>query len=149
MYSMTLGIHNLLRWLLFANIGWLLIRTLAGWLKNKHWSKQEELALKISVILADVQLLLGLSLYFLFSPIVQNAMNHFKNTMQDATLRFYAVEHPSIMFLGIILIHIAKITAGKKMPNANKHRYVFLFYLIIALVLASRSPWTYKLIPSF
>ena len=93
MYNLTLILHNLFRWLILI-IGVLaVIRAFIGWFGKKEWTQLDDrLGLGFTVSM-DIQLLLGLLLYFVFSPITKKAFQDFGAAMADSNLRYFAVEH--------------------------------------------------------
>ena len=52
------------------------------------------------MIALDLQMLLGLLLYGMLSPFTRQAMQDFGAAMRDSTLRFWAVEHLTMMLGG-------------------------------------------------
>ncbi|MFV0304932.1 MAG: hypothetical protein ACK5IC_05590 [Moheibacter sp.] len=88
----------------------------------------------ITTLVFHVQMVIGVILYFV-SPYAQWS----SETMKDATNRLYAMEHPLMMFVAVILITITNSKIKKaeylKMPVA------ILALLALAVVL-SRIPWS-------
>ena len=73
MYPILLSLHNIMRWLVVIAAVWLLIRTYMGLFSKSDWTDQEGKAVRFFVIFMDIQLLLGLILYFV-SPLTQVVM---------------------------------------------------------------------------
>jgi len=65
------------------------------------------------MITLDLQLLLGLVLYFVLSPFTTQALNDFGAAMRNAPLRFFAVEHVTLMLAAVILVHVGRVLARK------------------------------------
>ena len=61
----------------------------------------------------DIQLLLGLPLYLVLSPVTTLAMKNFGAAMKNPQLRFWAVEHLAMMMLAVILVHVGRVLARK------------------------------------
>ena len=58
--------------------------------------------------------------------------------MKDKTLRYWAVEHISVMLIAIILITLARITAKRMEDSTAKHRRMFIFnFIALGLILVS------------
>ena len=92
---------------------------------------------------ADLQLLLGLGLYAL-SPTVHSAMADMAGAMKDASLRFWAVEHLSLMLLAVVFIHIGRAGSRRKGPSDRlRHRKAAIFFglALAAIFLAMPWPW--------
>jgi hypothetical protein len=118
-----------------------LIKYLAGWLGNKPWKRWDNL-LGISVtLLMDLQLITGLTLYFFLSPITKTALSNFGAAMKDPDLRFYAVEHFSMMIIAVILIHIGRAKSKSATTDMGKFRTASIFYMIALMVIFAAIPW--------
>ncbi|MCB1158387.1 MAG: hypothetical protein H7A25_00350 [Leptospiraceae bacterium] len=149
MYLKILASHNILRWLILMGFALILIRSLSGWIRSSVWTKSDEFWLKITVIFMDIQLLIGLILYFFFSPVTQKAFQNMKAAMKDSTLRHFAVEHILLMIVAVVLAHFVKILARRKSADARKHRFILLSFLLISLVILAGMPWFRPFIPRF
>ena len=64
MYTLTLAAHNITRWVVLILAAYALYRVFAGLFGKKEWSEADRKALSFYAIGMDVQLLLGLLLYF-------------------------------------------------------------------------------------
>lgn len=94
------------------------------------------------MISADIQLLLGLALYYMkgwFSLLTSGNLN-----MSDKYQRFWSVEHITGMLIGIILIHIGYSAAKKNIPDAAKFKKLFWFTLIALIVILATVPWPFR-----
>lgn len=105
-----------------------------------QWKKSESsmVSLKFykwTFILSHVQLLIGLTSYFL-SPKV----NYSEGFMKNEVLRLYAVEHPFVMILSIVLVSIAYF---KLRSSTYPNRKIFWFYISAFILIASRLPYGY------
>jgi len=89
----------------------------------------------------DLQMLLGLILYFVVSPNMEQIRANFPAAMKDPTTRFWAVEHLTMMFAAVILAHVGRVLARKaKDVNAKRTRLMICFGLTTVLLLAG-IPW--------
>lgn len=137
MYNGLLHAHSGLRWLVLA---FLLLAIATGW---SRWSKQTaypdgKMPL-LALIFTHIQFLLGLALYFI-SPKVQFA----SGVMKDSMLRFYTVEHISLMLIAIVLITMGYSKAKRQAPEPLGHRTVVRYYAFgLALILLS-IPWPFR-----
>lgn len=94
----------------------------------------------------DVQVLLGLLLYFGLSPYSTEAMNDLSAAMRSSTLRFWSIEHEAMAFAGVILVRLGRILAvSGKTPEARRTRRLICFVAALALMVAAaflqRRPW--------
>jgi len=89
----------------------------------------------------DLQMLLGLILYFVVSPNMEQIRANFPAAMKDPTTRFWAVEHLTMMFAAVVLAHVGRVLARKaKDVNAKRTRLMICFGLTTVLLLAG-IPW--------
>jgi hypothetical protein len=137
-----LALHNILRWLilLFALIT---IFSSAGGMGGKKTftagNKRNALFLLIS---CDLQLLLGLILYFGngWWGVLTSGTGYMKNTAQ----RFFTIEHNVAMIIAIILIHIGYSSIKKKIADGAKFKRLFWFTLISLLIILASIPWPFR-----
>ena len=133
MYSLLLDIHSFLRYIVLLLLVVVILKSLAGWLGNKPFQKVDEKLALFLLISAHIQLLLGLSLYF-SSPLVEFS----KLTMKVKMLRYWAVEHVSMMLIAIILITIAKSSLKRLTTDQSKFKRLFIFNgLALAIIIAA------------
>lgn len=141
MYIGLMHLHSTFRWLILLLAIVIIIKYLTGWLGNKSWQKSDNILGILFTTVFDLQLLTGLILYFFVSPFTQAAFADFGAAMKNPELRFYAVEHFSLMVLALIFVHIGRAKSKKASTDRAKFKLAFIFYAIaIALVLAG-IPW--------
>lgn len=92
------------------------------------------------VILLDLQMLVGLLLYFWLSPLTVAALQDFGGAMRSPMLRYFAIEHVVGMIIAIALAHIGRARV-RKAPEHRRARTAAIFYgLALAAILIS-IPW--------
>ena len=141
MYNEFLLLHNTLRWFLLISLVITLVKYVAGWIGNKPWSKIDNLLGVVFTSLMDIQLLLGLSLYFFLSPLTKIALADFGAAMKDNNLRFYAVEHFSVMLVAVVLVHIGRAKSKKAKTDNGKFKLASIFFLIALALILGGIPW--------
>ncbi len=143
MYHPLLVTHSFFRWLVLASLLFALYRSYTGWLGKKPFNKLDNTTRIITSTIVHIQLLLGLALYFI-SPIVQYFLNNFKEGMAQREIRFFGMEHITMMLLGIILITIGSAKAKRKEDNVQKHKTIAIWFTIGLLVILSSIPWAFS-----
>jgi hypothetical protein len=130
MYGIVLVIHSWLRWAVIA----------AGIAAVARGGARDSSTGRWFTILLDVQMLIGLLLYFVLSPFTKAALGDFGGAMGNSQLRFFAVEHVFGMVIGIALAHIgaAKI---KKAPAERRGRLAMIFYGLALIAILASIPW--------
>ena len=91
-------------------------------------------------IALDVQILIGLYLYFVLSPFTTAAFNDFGAAMRTPPLRFWAVEHAFGMLLCAVVAHVGRMRLRKAEP-ARRHMIAAIFFGIALVVLLASIPW--------
>jgi hypothetical protein len=139
MYSFILLLHSWLRWsALIAAAGALATtfasRDAASAAKADRWG----LALMISL---DLQLLVGVLLYAGLSPFTTQAFNDFGAAMANNGLRFWAVEHPTMMLGAVVAAHVGRITGRKAATPAQKRSRLLLWFGLSLILMLVGIPW--------
>jgi len=138
MYSLILLLHSWLRWVaLVAGVGATLVaindRSPDG-ARADRWG----FAFMMSL---DVQMLLGFLLYFVVSPNMAAIREHFGEAMKSSSLRFWAVEHITMMIVAVALAHVGRVLARKATtPHAKRSRRLVCFSLA-TLAMFAAIPW--------
>ena len=130
MYELVLLVHSWLRWAVLA----------AGLAAAFGGRSRDDTGGKWFVILLDLQIVLGLLLYFVLSPFTKAAMANFGEAMGNSQLRFFAVEHVFGMLIGTALAHVGR----KKVKNAvieRRGRLALIFYGLALLAILVSIPW--------
>lgn len=142
-YSLTLTLHNFSRWLVVGFGVWAILRAVRGWSSNREWTRLDDRAGMAFVSIIDVQLLLGLLLYFLFSPYSRIASQNFSAAMSDRTVRFFAVEHLVIMVFALVLAHIGRALSKKASSVKARHGRAALWFIITLVLILVSVPWPF------
>lgn len=140
MYFVVLALHSWIRWLaLAAGIG----ATLAA-LTDRSASvapnRTDRWGLFFMVAL-DVQMLLGLFLYFVASPNMAAIRSDFGAAMRDPVARFWAVEHVTMMMAAVILAHVGRVLARKARTPAAKRKRLLICFGLATLLMIGGTPW--------
>lgn len=93
------------------------------------------------LIFTHIQLLVGLILYFV-SPKVKVFTMSMGEIMKDSNLRLYAIEHPFINIVAVILITIGFSKHKKATTSTGKFKSIAILYTIGLLLILSRIPWS-------
>ncbi|WP_419788860.1 hypothetical protein HDF19_19840 [Mucilaginibacter sp. E4BP6] len=124
--------------LLFA-----IYRGYRGWLLKKLFTKFDNSVRHITATIAHVQLIIGLWLYFI-SPIVAYFLYNFKDAVHERQLRFFGMEHVTMMLTGIILITIGSYKSKRKNTDPEKFKTMAIWFTIALLVILSSVPWSFS-----
>ena len=140
-YAAALTLHSLLRWVVLV-IGLLAFaRAMTGWTGGRPWTGADNRAGIWFTAALDLQLLAGLVLYLVLSPLTQMALENVAATMRNPSLRFWAVEHPFGMLVALVLAHVARVRIRKAATDASRHQVAAILFGIVMVVLLLSSPW--------
>jgi hypothetical protein len=142
MYSGFLQLHDILRWLVLLTMVITLVKYLAGWLGGQSWKKADNLLSIVFTSIMDVQLLTGLVLYMFLSPMTKIAFSDMGAAMKNADLRFYAVEHISLMIIAVVLVHIGRAKSKKALFDVSKFKIALTYFSIAFALVLFGIPWS-------
>ena len=141
MYDAALVLHSLLRWVVLL-LGLLAIaRAISGRAGRRPWTGADERAGRFFTSALDLQMLIGLILYFVLSPITGAGIRDIGAAMKNDGLRFWTVEHLIGMVIGITLAHIGRGRISKTTDAARRHRTALVFFTLALIVILLSIPW--------
>jgi len=147
MYPFVLAVHNVIRWVVLIAGILAAVRALIGWLGKKEWTKQDRLFGMIFTSSVDIQLLLGILLYFVFSPITKGAFGDFGAAMGVKDIRFFAIEHVFYMILALVFAHLGSFLPKKVDDAVSKHKRAAIWFSLAVLIILAGIPWWRPFIP--
>lgn len=144
LYPIFRIIHSVLRWVVVLTALFAIIRAITGMSFKRTFMDADNRAGMWFTISMDLQLLVGIILYFFLSPTTVMALQNMAATMSIAASRFYAVEHVLIMVLAVIAAHIGRSQHKKKaLSAAQKHRRTLIWFVIALLLVLAAIPWPF------
>lgn len=139
MYPEVLALHSLFRWLVFVTLLFAIYRSFKGWLSGKPFSKFDNSVRKWTAIIAQIQLIIGISLYSI-SPLVHYFFHHFKKALPEREIRFFGMEHAVVMISAIIIITIGSMKCKRKITDKEKYKTMAIWFSIGMLMILSSMP---------
>jgi hypothetical protein len=131
-----LHLHSFWRWVLLVVGLAAVIKALIGWLRNRPFEHiDDQLGLMFTIVL-DIQVLLGL-----INWVGQGWAALVPQAMSSSALRFFAVEHPLIMLLALVVAHVGRIRSRRGETAESQHRAAAIFYTLSLLLIISAIPW--------
>ena len=136
MYTFVLILHSWVRWAALV-VG--IVATLAA-IADRAGRRADRAGL-VFMMLADIQLLFGLMLYLVLSPVTVTALRDFGSAMRTPAVRFWAVEHAATMLLAVVLVHVGRALARTAAtPQSKRVRQTVCFGLATVLMIVA-TPW--------
>jgi hypothetical protein len=140
--QIVLILHSLLRWAVLLFGALTLVNSLGGVFKKRLYTESDNKSNLFFMISCDIQLLLGLVLYF--SNGWFGRLKDLGNNVKEPYTRFFTMEHMSMMLLAWVLVHIGRASVKRAATDAAKHKKMLLFFgLAFVLILAS-IPWPFR-----
>lgn len=125
----------MLAYVLLAALVISIIYVLIAYFGNRGYNRKMAL---LGLISAHIQMVIGLIAYFV-SPLGITSFS--AETMKVSELRLYALEHPLMMLVAVILITVG-FSRAKRMTTPRKQNLsVLVFYTIGLILILSRIPW--------
>lgn len=149
MYSVVLGLHNIVRWIVLLAGVWSVFLVWRGWLGRRQWTAAESRATRAFVGTLDLQFVLGLLLFAVFSPLTKQGFRDFGAAMADAPVRYFLVEHPVIMLVAIAIAHVGAVQVRRASSDAERFQKASIMFGLALAAIAGFIPWARPLIPSF
>lgn len=143
MYSFLLSLHSITRWLVVITLFYIIVSSYIKQKYNKGYLNYDNVLKTITVSLLHTQLLIGFSLYIL-SPLVEAFYTNFSENIHQRQIRFFGMEHITVMTIAVIIITIGSSKAKKKTTNFDKHKTIFIWFLIGLLLILSSIPWSFS-----
>lgn len=149
MYTYVLALHNIVRWLVLGAGILVVVLVWRGWLGRRQWTATEGRATRAFVGLLDLQLLVGLLLFAVFSPLTHDAFRDLGAAMRDAPVRYFLVEHPVIMLGAVGAAHFGSVQVRRASNDAERFQRASIWLGLSLAALAGFIPWARPLVPGF
>ena len=138
MYDLALILHSWLRW--FALISGFVAVAMALRSPIGREAPVDRWGL-IFMATLDLQMLIGLLLYFVWSPITAAIFSDFGAAMRDPGARFWAVEHITSMMLAVVLAHVGRVLGRKAATPDSRRMKLFICFGIATVLMLLAIPW--------
>lgn len=138
MFTYLLATHSFLRWLVVLGLVAGLVRFVRGWRAQTAWSKSDDRLHALLVAVVDLQLTLGLGLYFM-SPLVEGFLADPGAAMSVRVLRFFGLEHITMMLVAITVLHVGRVRLRKK----PEHRHAAKNLVWVSVIMFASIPWPF------
>jgi hypothetical protein len=141
-YSIFLTIHSWTRWAVLITAVLAIVSAFRGWSGGVVWDATKARFSSWFVNTTSIQLVIGLILYGALSPITLKAFSDFGAAMKDSAIRYWAVEHMTMMLIAVALVHIGSGRIRKGVDDKAKHRAAAIFFTIAFVFIMASIPWS-------
>lgn len=136
------SLHNITRWVLIILAVIVIVRGFTGWLRGRRFNKDDNRYGMLYTVFFDVQLLLGMVLYFTkgWAGVLTA---DFASAMRSSGTRFFAIEHLLLMLIALVVAHVARSLSRKASSDLLKHRRAAIGFLISFVLMMAAIPWPF------
>lgn len=138
MYDILRSAHSGLRWVALLALIIAVVSAFMRWKNGSGFGVKGKLFNLITLASVHLQLVIGLLLYFV-SPKVQ-----LSGMFDNSIIRFYTLEHLTMMVLAIALITIGYSKVKKASKDKKKNRLTFIFFGLGLLIILIAIPWPFR-----
>lgn len=142
MYYEILLIHSWTRWLVLFGLIYILIISQKNRRREISLKNQHLFALLSFPIVCLIQLILGLFLYS-ESPFVKLFFQNYPDSLQQREIRFFGIEHSTIMPIAIGLIIIGSLKTIKNRAQTMVYNIWFKWMMFATVLIVFSIPWSF------
>jgi hypothetical protein len=143
MFNSVLILHSLTRWLVLIALVSAIINAFLKLRSQKPYSKTDNFLRVTTLTITHIQLTIGLVLYFI-SPIVDYFLKNFKEAIHMREMRFFGMEHITMMVIAVTIVTIGSAKAKKRQLAHEKHKTIVVWFLIALVIIFLSIPWQFS-----
>ncbi len=137
-----LKLHSFLRWALLLFMVVSIVKAAMSLSGKNPYAPSDRKRTLFTMIAAHLQLVIGVILY------VSNGWSQqFSNmavAMKNTYVRYWTVEHLSMMIIAIVFITIGNIRSKKMDTDAGKYKQILIWFGLALLVIIAAMPWPFR-----
>ena len=138
-FSILIHLHSVLRWLVLLFIVIAIVNASVKLNRKSPVKLKDCIFNRLTLIFMHLQLVLGLVLYFISPKVIFNAAS-----MKDSLLRFFLVEHISLMIIAVVLVTIGYVKSDRATDEFKKYKLVVIYFSIALLLILAAIPWPFR-----
>lgn len=142
-----LHLHSALRYLILGLLVFVAIKAWIGWLGKQSFQPTDRKLGGIVMGLTHIQLLIGIVLYIIKRH--YQGFTHMKELKAVgqpelvAVVRFWTIEHLSMMLLAIILITVGHSMSKRAVTHQSKYLRLAIFFTLALIIIFVAIPWPF------
>lgn len=140
LFKISLLLHSWNRWAILIFGIAVIVLAVKGLTSGSRYNNSSRKGMFFFILSLHLQLLVGLLLYFVLSPVTSVALSDLGAAMKDGTLRFWAVEHAFVNIIAIAVAQTGSIIVKKRTNDLDKHRLALIWTLIAMILIISMIP---------
>ena len=142
-YAFILALHSTWRWVVLITLMVSLFRFAYQKKKGLSFTPTDSFLKKAVIIAFYMQALMGIILYTL-SPITQYFLTHFDTAVHLRQIRFFGMEHSSMMILAAIFLLIGSLKSKNADTDDRRFKILLIWFGLALLIVLSSIPWEFS-----
>ncbi len=134
LYSIVFKIHIFISTITLLSGIMTQVLSIQGWTGGRQYGSSDVWSSMIFNIGLYLQLILGFIIYFTLRTTLEGAIWEVHDTENDASLRFWAIEHIALMIFALFLTQLGRVFI-KRTPQSVRKFKASVFYYGTALIL--------------
>lgn len=143
MFSNLLAFHSLFRWLVLIIFLTTFVLFTYKYFTKKTFTLKNLRLLQVVCLILNIQLFVGI-LLFSESQLVRLFWDNFQETVKLRQPRFFGLEHPSMMILGVILFNYFTFKIRNRINTTKATTYFLKRFILILIIILSSIPWSFS-----
>jgi hypothetical protein len=143
MYNVFLLLHSWNRWIVLVCGMAAVIGAFVNLKSGMAWRRSNDRASLVFLIAADVQLLLGVTLFTVGPPWFVTFMRAPAAAMTSDLLRYWTIEHGFGMIVAIIFAHIGRASIRRHADPLAKNRSAAIWLTLSLVTMLLTVPWPF------
>jgi len=143
MYTTLLALHSLFRWLVLLSLAVSIFKAYRGWFGGKAFSKTDNALRHNTATILHIQFLLGVTLYII-SPLVNYFWQNPSEAIHEHEIRFFGMEHITIMLIAIVVVTIGSAKAKRKVEDLEKFKTMTIWFSVGLFLILTSIPWEFS-----
>ena len=135
-------LHSFLRWALLLLMVVSIVKAAMSLSGKNPYTPNDRKRTLFTMIAAHLQLVIGVVLY-----VSKGWSSQFSNmavAMKNTFIRYWTVEHLSMMIIAIVFITIGNIRSKKMDTDAGKYKQILIWFGLALLVIIAAMPWPFR-----
>ncbi len=131
--------HSILRWFFLLALIITLIRAGFGYFRNQKYLALHKTTTLSTLIISHLQFVLGFVLFLVSPKVVFSGIS-----FTQPLLRFFLLEHTSMMLAAIVFITIGHTRVKLVTAARQKHRTTLVYFGLALLIVLLAIPWPWR-----
>jgi hypothetical protein len=128
LYSFAFHIHIFISTLTLVSGFFVIFRSIYGWAGHKPFTRTDTIASVVFTVALYLQLVLGFLIYFTLRTSLDGPLWDVPDTKNDASLRFWAIEHIALMIFALFLTQLGRIFISRSNTASLKFKASLFYY---------------------